>query len=257
MRIKLPDYLRFTRRNTWFSLMILFYLLFSYYYFGAWWHSSVGSGLIILCAYFIWKKDFLNQIGLNLSINTILKTIVLVITVAVASYFLMVHLAHKYDVVIRYSHWHNYYHDIFYILNEEIILGAIILFGLLKKNIKPIVASISLAIFFSIVHFVFYKWIFDDKGIISITTLVTLFLVGYVRNYLIITTKHIGYSWALHFGWMVIMFGCNHTQLNTIIELSESVRFNMYLGSIEMLFVSIVLAAISTILMLTRKTVET
>ena len=86
-----------------------------------------------------------------------------------------------------------------------------------------------------------------DRGILEITTLLTLFFVGFVRNSLILWTGHIGYSWALHFGWMVIMFGSMHIDLTTNLRVTEPNRFNLYLGSIEMLIISIIIAGLSLV----------
>ncbi|HPJ06356.1 MAG TPA: hypothetical protein PLK17_12665 [Bacteroidales bacterium] len=74
-------------------------------------------------------------------------------------------------------------------------------FGLVDKmKIRPLFASVALALFFALIHFVFYKWIFLDRGIIGMLTHTSLFMVGFVRNSLILMTGHIGYSWALHLG---------------------------------------------------------
>jgi hypothetical protein len=133
----------------------------------------------------------------------------------------------------------------FYVLNEEIVLGAILLFTLVYKwKVSPIIASVCLAVGFALIHYVFYRWVFADRGILGISTLVTLFLVGFVRNSLILHTGHIGYSWALHFGWIAIMFGSRHTYLETNMYVSEHESFNIYLGSTEMLVLSIMMAGI-------------
>jgi hypothetical protein len=114
-----------------------------------------------------------------------------------------------------------------------------------KRKIRPITASIGLAVFFALIHFVFYKWIFNDRGILSVSTLTTLFLVGFVRNSLIFQTGHIGYSWALHFGWMAMMFGNMHIHPDSMLRVTESERFNLYLGSVEMLIISLTIAGLS------------
>jgi hypothetical protein len=114
-------------------------------------------------------------------------------------------------------------------------------------------AALGLAVFFSLIHFVFYRWIFLDGGILGIQTLITLFLVGFVRNSLILQTGHIGYSWALHFGWMAIMFGSSHTYINSNMPLKESESFNLYLGSTEMLILSLILAGLFLVYWIRRK----
>ncbi|NOU17230.1 MAG: hypothetical protein HOO91_06690 [Bacteroidales bacterium] len=241
---------RFIIQKLWTSLLILSHVLLSYYFLGGWWISSIGSILIILFSYLIWKNDFLKVIGLTIDYKIVIKSIFLAGLVTICALLLMSYIAHKQNVIIQFRNWRDYYHDIFYILNEEIVLGAIILYFLVnKRKIKPIIASLGLAIVFSLIHFIFYKWIFNDRGIIEITTLLTLFLIGFVRNNLILYTGHIGYSWALHFGWMVVMFGSFHIYSDSMNPLSEPERFNTYLGSLEMLTLSLILALGSLIFM--------
>jgi hypothetical protein len=230
----------------WISLLLCSYLAFSYYYFNGWWYSSIGTGLILVFSYLIWGKEFLKVVGLKLSVKTILKTILLAICTLVCSFLLIKYIGSRNDISILFTSLGNYYHDVFYILNEEIILGGIPIFLLVSKlKINPIKVSIGLALIFAIVHFAFYKWVFIDRGIIEFQTLFTLFLVGIVRNNLIIVNKHIGYSWALHFGWMVILFGFLPIWVETDTVVTEPERFNIFLGSTEMLIISIVLASIS------------
>ncbi|MCD4769025.1 MAG: hypothetical protein K8R35_02515, partial [Bacteroidales bacterium] len=147
----------------------------------------------------------------------------------------------------------EYYHDIFYVLNEEIILGGIAIYILVNRfKIKPLLVSIGLALIFSLIHFVFYKWISYHTGLIETQSLITLFFVAIVRNNLIIVNRHIGYSWALHFGWIVVMLGSYPYWIDTNTGLTEPERFNMFLGSKEMLILSCVLAG-SSLLYLIKK----
>jgi hypothetical protein len=227
-----------------FSLLILIYLLFTYSYFNGWWNSSVGSILIIFLSYLIWEKDFLKQTGLHLNLQTFVKSIVLAVLITTCALLIMKYIGNKSNIRIAYYNWRDYYHVIFYVLNEEIVIGAILLFALVRRwKIRPLMACLGLALFFSLIHFVFYKWIFLDPGMIGLSTMITLFFVGFVRNSLIIQTGHIGYSWALHAGWMAVMFGCSHTYLNGNMPPTEAEMFNLYLGSTEMLIISLIAAA--------------
>jgi len=231
-----------------FSLLGLSYLLLSYNYFEGWWNSSLGTVGIIIFSYLIWGKDFLYRSGLKMRPVVILKSIVFAAVLTSVTYLLMKYIANKEGVFIEYTDWRSYYHDIFYVLNEEIVLGAIPLFLLVDKwKQKPLIASVILALLFSVIHFVFYRWVFLDRGIIQISTLVTLFFVGIIRNNLIITTGHIGYSWALHFSWIVIMFGSAHQFIADNSRVTEPDRFNMYLGSYELLIISTILVVLSII----------
>lgn len=233
-----------------FSLIFFTHLLFSYYFFQGWWYSCLGSVIIIFLSFLLWKNNFLQMTGLNIGFKIFLKSIVLAAVIASASYALMNWIGKDSNIKISFTQWQNYFHDVFYILNEEIVLGAIILFSIQKRYaISPALLSIFLALLFSLMHFVFYKWVFLNKGILDWSTMFVLFLVGFIRNNLIIFTKHIGYSWALHFGWMVIMLGCNHYNQDSEKYLTELDRFNIYLGSAHMLIVSIVLSVLSFLLL--------
>ena len=228
-----------------FTLLILIYVLFSYSFLGDWLYSSIGTILIIFLSFLIWGNGFLEKVGLQLNLETFVKSIILVVIIAGCSFLIMKYIGKKNDIRIEYYNWRAYYHVMFYVLNEEIVLGAILLFTLVYKwKVRPIVASICLAVGFALFHYVFYRWVFADRGVLGISTLMTLFLVGIVRNSLILYTGHIGYSWALHFGWIAIMFGSRHTNLNTNMYLSELESFNTYLGSTQMLVLSIIIAGV-------------
>jgi len=228
-----------------FTLLILIYVLFSYSFLGDWQYSSIGTILIIFLSFLIWGNGFLEKVGLQLNLETLVKSIILVVIIAGCSFLIMKYIGNKNDIRIEYYNWRDYYHVMFYVLNEEIVLGAILLFTLVYKwKVRPIVASICLAVGFALIHYVFYRWVFTDRGVLGISTLMTLFLVGIVRNGLILYTGHIGYSWALHFGWIAIMFGSRHTNINKNMYLSELESFNTYLGSTEMLVLSIIIAGI-------------
>lgn len=245
--------IRITRRFIIFSLLGLSYLLLSYNVFGGWWNSSIGTIAIIILSYLFWNKDFLSRTGLKMRPVVILKSIIAATLLIFVTYLIMKYIADKEGVLIEYTDWRNYYHDIFYVLNEEIILGAMPLFLLIDKwKQKPLIASVLLALLFSVIHFVFYRWVFLDRGIIQISTLITLFFVGIIRNNLIITTGHIGYSWALHFSWIVIMFGSAHQFIIDNSRVTEPDRFNMYLGSYELMVISTILVVLSIIHLVKR-----
>ncbi|HEX2937252.1 MAG TPA: hypothetical protein VHO72_17995 [Bacteroidales bacterium] len=230
----------------WLLLLIVFYALFSYNFFNGWWYAFVGTALIVLFSALYYKKNFVQIIGLNLTVRTVVQSLILAIVVVAGAWIVMKYVAAKRGIAIEYSDWGCYFHTVFYTLNEEIVLGGILLYALTRKwKMKPMMASVLLAVFFSLVHYVFYRWIFIDRGIIEVSTLVTLFFIGIVRNNIILYTGHIGYSWALHFGWMAVMFGSWHRYAATEKYLGELIRFNIYLGSVEMLILSSLMLLLS------------
>ena len=151
-------------QKLWISLILLSYVCFSYYFFAGWCNSSIGTVLIILFSFLNWGKDFLKIIGLKLNCIIVIKSLFFAAIATICSLLVMAYIADKQNLTIQFLDWRDYYHDIFYILNEEIVLGALTLYLLVnKRKIKPIVASVVLAIFFSFMHYVFFRWIFPDK----------------------------------------------------------------------------------------------
>ena len=227
-------------------LLISSYLTFTYSVFNGWWYSSTGTVLIIIFSYLIWRDKYLHVTGLRLSVKTIMLSLLLGVVMTFFSVIIIKYIGSKNGVNIQFSSFGSYYHDVFYVLNEEIILGGIAIYLLINRyKFSSLLASVFLALAFSVIHYVFYRWVFLDTGIIKPLTLIVLFLVGFVRNNLIIIYRHIGFSWALHFGWVAVMLGSYPYWSESMEGLSEPEKFNMFLGSYEMLAISIVLAAIS------------
>ena len=234
-------------------LLLTVYMVFTYSVFNGWWYSSVGTILIIFFSYLIWREKFLFVTGLKLSVKTLLLSILLGVIITFFAVIIIRYIGSKNGVNIQFSSFGSYYHDIFYVLNEEIILGGIAIYLLISKYKLPsLLASVLLALAFSVIHYVFYRWVFLDTGIIKPLTLIVLFLVGFVRNNLIIVYRHIGFSWALHFGWVAVMLGSYPYRSESLEGLSEPEKFNMFLGSREMLIIAAVLAVLSY-LQLARK----
>lgn len=244
---------RFFRNYLCISGLLISHLVFSYYFFNGWWYSSIGTVAILFFSFLVWKKDFIDVTGLNLSLKKIIFTIAAAISVTFFSFLLINYIGSKHNISLQFTSIRNYYHDVFYILNEEIVLGALAIYLLINLfKIKPIISSILLALFFAMIHFVFYKWIFLEKGILQSQTLIALFLIGFTRNNIIILSKHIGFSWALHFGWMAVMFGSTPYWIHNNRSLSQPERFNIFIGSNEMLITGIVLAICSGMILRKR-----
>lgn len=241
------------RKTILFNLLLGSFLLFSYYALGGWWNSAAGFILILFFSWLLWKSDFRNRTGLGINPLQAIRSVIAAIIIIALSYLLIHHLAVRNGITIKPGEWKDYFHDVFYVLNEEIVLGAIILSWLTStRNLKPVLSCALLAVFFAIIHYIFYKWIFDDRGVIGMMTLLTLFLIGFLRNSLILISGHIGYSWALHLGWIAVMFGSMHNYTASGERLSEPARFNLYLGSTEMLVLAALLASTGLFLMLRR-----
>ncbi len=236
--------MRITIKLTLIFLLIFSYISFNYIPAYGWAYSSMGTALILIFSYLIWKNKLLTITGLKISWRNLMQTFGFLIIVTGVSLLLVKYIGSKQGIKLIYNSFGSYFHVFFYVLNEEIILGGIAIY-ILIKNIKlnPLLASFILALFFPIIHFIFYKYVFLNHGTIQFPALLTLFFVGFIRNNLIITNKHVAFSWSLHFGWIAVMFGTSHYWKEKNRFLTEPECFNVFLGSYEVVILTGVLAA--------------
>ncbi|MBN1183951.1 MAG: hypothetical protein JXB49_16785 [Bacteroidales bacterium] len=229
----------------WITLLSISYGGLSYCGPYDWRLSSLGTMGIAGFGYLAYKKDFQTALGLKMNWKSILLSFILLAVFVFGTYYLMKYIGNSKGIILYPGNYKNYYHIFFYTLNEEIVLGGILIYILkVKWKIRPIPITFSLALFFASLHYIFYRWVFIFHTNLHIFTLITLFFVGVLRYLFILKTNHIGYAWALHFGWMVLMFGGNHLYISTNERLNEPQLFNIYLGSYEMLGISFFLASI-------------
>jgi hypothetical protein len=95
-----------------------------------------------------------------------------------------------------------------------------------------------ISIVFSLLHFVFYHYLAlsTHRGILTILTLINLFIFGLVRNITISYFGHLYYAWSIHIGWNLIFLSSFVTE-----PVSEANKFNMYVGSYLTLLLTILL----------------
>lgn len=229
------------------ALIVLVHLVFSYYYFPRFFSSMIGTGLIILFAYLAWHKDFKYWIGLQISKKEVLITIFVFLFALTGSLGIIKLVAAGHQIRFYPGNYKNCIHTLFYTLNEEIILGALLLKGIqhFAKKAPDWFISVCTAFIFAIIHFVFFKWIFRNTGNLDFITMLSLFAVGIIRNNLILRTGHIGYSWALHFAWIYVMLGSSHFDQTQNVFLTDFERFQVYLGDFWVLNACLLLVILS------------
>ncbi|MCA9734925.1 MAG: hypothetical protein H6696_16955 [Deferribacteres bacterium] len=227
-------------------MIVTSYLGLSYLPGFGWWISMIGTGLIILCATFAWPTDIKKRLGIPRKLSQYLLSFFLLIVFAVVAYFLMNFIRTQHQLGFAIGTIQNFSHIFFYTLNEELILGGLILLFLQEKykHAKPLFISMGVAGIFSIMHYIFYRWIFQGQaqGILSFAVLISLLIIGVVKNNFILKTGHIGYAWALHFSWMALMFGCGFYRPENLEHLSQTARFNLFLGDGLTMLIGVVLA---------------
>ena len=239
-------------KKLWITSIIIAFLCLNYLPGFGWWISAVGTILIILFSYLSWPIDYRKRLGIPTNVIQYSISFFLLLPLVIGSYYLMNQIKIQNNLGFGIGYIQNFAHIFFYTLNEEFILGGLLLLSLKNRYAKlnPIFISIGVAIFFSIMHYIFYRWVFLGvaQGILSVFTLISLLLIGMIRNNLILKTGHIGFSWALHFSWMAIMFGCAfYNPVTDILQLPESERFNLFFGNEITILIVFIFAVITTI----------
>ena len=144
----------------------------------------------------------------------------------------------------------NYLYYIPETFNEEMLIGAFLLMGLerrFKKLDKSYIAII-VALVFSLMHQGLYKWSPVQSGeLLTLTTIVTLFFVGILRNSLILKTRNIALSWAIHLSFNIVFFSGFFINVKTGKFPSEPEVFNIVFGNLTMLALTGLLALTSII----------
>lgn len=218
-----------------FGVIALLYGLFNYfpYVFAA---SAVTAGglfpavlffAIVIPARKYYRNDFAAKTGLSIPPKQIVLYLVCAALSAALMYRYMVYIAWEHD--LQYVHaleypynmlalWYpprpvmfvvnNLLYHLFQTLNDEIVIGALVLFTaerLCKRKAGVLYASV-LAMVFSAGHYVFFEYIAAHRGTLQFTALISLFFAGFVRNYLILLTRSVYASWALHALWNSLLF---------------------------------------------------
>lgn len=149
-------------------------------------------------------------------------------------------------------------HYLYYIpetFNEEIFIGALLLLRLQRnfKKLNKVIIAIGVAFIFSLVHQALYFWSPVQSGItLSLPTILVLFFVGILRNTLILKTRKIAYSWAIHLSFNIIFFSGYYINNTTNLVADEPERFNLIFGNLTMVIITGLLAILSIIWLNTK-----
>jgi hypothetical protein len=233
-----------------------------------WWTAPVASALIVLLASLAWPGRGLDAIGLRIPLAQIGVSLLILCIVAVAAGGIIPTIAASeriaFTSVWESKKWAALAHTVGQTLNEEIVLGALLLKSIRKKakSAHPCVTSAVVALAFALAHYLFYharppgSW---NYGTLSVATLVSLFAIGMVRNNCILSTGNVGYAWALHLGWNAVFVNSTYTWPSSNTRLAEPAMFNVVLGNTAVVAISLALMGLSLLLFTKsagRRTVE-
>lgn len=87
----------------------------------------------------------------------------------------------------------------------------------------------------------------STRNTIKIQTILTIFFVGILRTLLIIKTRKIAYSWAIHLSFNIIFFSGYYINNTAEQFASEPEQFNIAFGNLTMVLITGLLSLTSLI----------
>ena len=223
---------------------LLIGLSFIFLTYNHWLLAPLGSLLIILLSFAAWPGTNLERLGLRIPLRHGLAALILVPLIA-AFACLVIGYATRVQGVILIPLWQKpqalelVVHTIGQTLNEEMILGALLLTSLTARYQRAplLLVSAVVAALFAALHYIFYAWrpeSWINYGVLSIITLLTIFAVGLLRNNLILAAGNIAFAWAAHLGWNLVFMDSSYVS-TTQARLAEPAVFNTVLGNVLVL----------------------
>ncbi len=238
----------------------------SNYQHWGWNFSLLASILIILIMRFRDPGSWKQKLGIGFSRKDYLGLFITAACLLVISYFLVDYLANlsNYSFKPRIFNYKRIFGQdypfhavsgtyLYYFpetFNEEMLIGAVLLMGLERRfeKLSMNIIAISVALIFSLMHQALYKYSPYQPGILlTASTISTLFFVGILRNVLILKTRKIAFSWAIHLSFNLVFFPGFFVNRSTGEFASEPERFNIVFGNMPMLLLTGVLALLSVL----------
>jgi hypothetical protein len=202
--------------------------------------ALLGSALIMVIARAIWPEDWKDWLGLRIGARDAVLAIVITPMLMALLYGMIRSIANAQDILYQPPIVKHgiiapiYLHTLGQTLNEEMLFGALLLTALrgrFPRGRSLYIAGI-VAFCFSLLHYVFYRWIVlpNYSGILTLGALFVLFAIGISRNTLILKAGHIAFAWSLHLSINIVGL-LGFYQFESGYKLSEPQVFIHILGS--------------------------
>ena len=243
-------------------LLLFIHLLMSYNASIFPWRALLGSVLLIAIGRLVWPAEWKDRFGLRIPSRDIILSIVQAPILMILLYWIIWVIASGQGILYQPPFTRHcllspvYAHTLGQTLNEELLFGALFLYAIRQKfpQSHSLVVAALVASGFSLLHYVFYRWMVISQygGILTIGTLFVLFVIGLLRNTLILKSGHIGYSWSLHFSINLIGLTAGYT-FGSGKKLIEPEIFNLILGAPAAVFLSIFILAACSVSLLRKR----
>ncbi len=221
------------------------------YYLEGWWKFIPSTFFIILLNYFFYPIHWKKNLGFSNAKTWLLPAFVIFVIFTFLSNFL-IKLGIKEDYyTLQNESILDYVVVIFQTLNEELIFRSLFLTCPVNSGFANWKIIIFPSVIFPGSHWLFYffNMKLENQGLLSLSTLFTLFLFGVGINSIFLSTRSILIPWALHCGWNLNRFGMQIVAVNAEIgkNIPEYKTFNLLEGSVFILNLALVLSVISVI----------
>jgi hypothetical protein len=210
-------------------------------------------------------EEWNQKLGINFKKNDIRRFVIITILISILAFFIVdyVSMLDGYNFKPKLFYYKTYLgsnYPFHYVLanylyylpetfNEEMLIGAFLYCVLnVDLKIRKKFHCNWVAIIFSLMHQGLFKWSPVQSGeLLTLTTIVTLFFVGILRNSLILKTRNIAMSWAIHLSFNIVFFSGLFINGKTGKFPGEPEVFNIVFGNLTMLILTGLLASISII----------
>lgn len=213
-------------------------------------------------------KTWKQKLGITFEAQDYWQFLVLTIVLLILSYFVVNYVAslsayhfkpklffYKTHIGSDYPFHYVLASYIYYLpatFNEEMLVGALLLFGIERhfKRWNKSAIAIFVALVFSLMHQALYKWSPVQSGeLLTLSTIISLFFVGVLRNSLILKTRKIVYSWAIHLSFNMVFFSGFFVHSKNQKSPGEPEVFNIIFGNPGMLALTGTLAVLALLWM--------
>lgn len=206
---------------------IIAFVFFLPYFLDFWWKFAFSTSIIFLFAHRIWRQQWRYFLGLTIPARDILICAALFGVLFFGFRILIFYQLRKLSIQFHGVGLIWCLAVIFQVLNEEIILRAILLRYTSKLLNSANLATFLTAAIFSSLHFLFYN---IAQGVhLSNFALIALFFFWLISNRLFLTFNHIGFSYIFHLAWNLTRFTSEYFYHNQ--KISEGSLFNQLEGS--------------------------
>ena len=238
--MNLQNLAKTAKKSVLIFLLLLAYLLTSYGGSVPPIRSLVGSFLIVMIGRALWQESWKDWLGLEFELRTLILAAILAVPLMTLFSMAIRPMASSQNILYQSPISRHgilnpvYLHTLGQTLNEEMILGALLLNSVRKavSRIHSLLIAAVVAAWFSLLHYAFYGWIVPPQfsGRLTAGTLFALFAIGLLRNTLILRDGHIAYAWSLHLSINTAGLLGLYTDRNGN-KLLEPEIFNLILGS--------------------------